>query len=557
VSIQGSLEDVAVAEVLQFVHLGGSTGTLVLTRDDERVEIGFHEGGIINAWDSRSLRLGELLVERGLVSREVVECALGIQATRRDPVPSIGDILVSEGFVEPDDVREAVVEQIRQAVTQAIEWTSGTFVFVKGPPRRRDQFDPDSVLAYKLNTQALLLDIARALDHARRGFQPPAPEWQPSPAEERPEPLPATAVPPPAPPTVEAAVEIPPDARGANGFHSPIPSLDAEPDAPPTTAAEPDESAELDLDEVEAELPLVRVVSDDPSFATDYLPGLRCELELSSFAEAGRSPARAARVLVADMRPARPLSELAELVAAAGGAETIVLLPDVSQAAAAYAVGARAVLPEQPRALAGYVATMLAADRPPARNRSETAESHGFARLREIFADLRDSAPSATRILGLLRVASDVAQRAAVFVLLGDQVRVIGAFGRSVSGRPLADVLRKIGSFPLDGALREAAEQRAVLTKTYDPELLPKALAETLGPPANRTFLIVPVTGGDKVILLVYLDNEDSPGPIEGLDVVELAGAHIGLMFENELLKRRFGVGGRERRESMISTGSG
>jgi hypothetical protein len=178
VSIQGSLEDVAVAEVLQFVHLGSSTGTLVLTRDDERLEIGFHDGGIINAWDSQSRRLGELLVARRLVSEEVVECALAIQATKRDPVPSIGEVLVQEGFLDPEELRITVVEQIRQSISRAIEWTSGSFVFVKGPPRRRDQFDPDGVLAYKLNTQALLLDIARTLDHARSGLTTPPELWK-------------------------------------------------------------------------------------------------------------------------------------------------------------------------------------------------------------------------------------------------------------------------------------------------------------------------------------------------------------------------------------------
>jgi hypothetical protein len=314
---------------------------------------------------------------------------------------------------------------------------------------------------------------------------------------------------------------------------------------------------DLDIGSEDTSLPLVRVISDASRFAGEFLPGLDCEVELLSFRESRLRSLPPARVLVVDMRPPRALADLARLIASEVGAEPIVLLSDVSLAASAYALGARAVIPDQPEALAGYVGAMLATERSTSPGRKgDPAESQGFVRLREIIADLRDSAPSATRILGLLRVASDFAQRAAVFVVLGDQIRVIGAFGRSATGRPLADVLRKAGAFALDGALREAAESRAVVTRSYDETLLPRELAEALGPPANHRFLVVPVTGGDKVILLVYLDNEDRLRPIEGLDVIELAGAHIGLMFENELLKRRFGISGRERREPTRSSGS-
>jgi hypothetical protein len=299
------------------------------------------------------------------------------------------------------------------------------------------------------------------------------------------------------------------------------------------------------------------VVSDASRFGGDFLTGLDCEIELVPFRDPRLRKMAPAVALVVDLRGSRTLDDLAEVVTLCPGMAPIVLLPDVSLAAGAYALGARAVIPDQAGALEGYVRGMLASEQPAAGRGETAAESYGFARLREIFADMRDSAPSATRILGLLRVASDYAQRAAVFVLLGDQVRVIGAFGRSSTGRPLADVLRKAGAFALDGALREAAERRTVVARSYDEELLPRALAEALGPPANQRFLVVPVTGGDKVILLVYLDNDDRLQPISGLDVIELAGAHIGLMFENELLKRRFAIAGRERREPTASSGSG
>ena len=46
-SISGNLEDVSVAEVLQFVHIGRRTGTLVIAGAEGRGEVGFHRGRII------------------------------------------------------------------------------------------------------------------------------------------------------------------------------------------------------------------------------------------------------------------------------------------------------------------------------------------------------------------------------------------------------------------------------------------------------------------------------------------------------------------------------
>jgi hypothetical protein len=297
----------------------------------------------------------------------------------------------------------------------------------------------------------------------------------------------------------------------------------------------------------------VRVISDAAGFARELLDGVDCEVEVVPFGDDWRFPQRKAQVLVVDMRPNRPLKDLAAITTALSGVEPVVLLPDVNLSASAYALGARAVIPDQPRALAGYVGAMLGGSRRPADRQEAALEANGFARLREILADLRESSPSATRILGLMRVVSDYAQRAAVFAVVGDQVRVIGAFGRSAARQPLADVLRRIGAFALSGALREAVDRRLVVARRYQDEQLPRGLADALGPPANGLFQIVPISGGDKVILLVYLDNGERMQTIQGLDVIELAGAHIGLMFENDLLKSRFGAGGRERREASIS----
>src|SRR5215470_16712883 len=94
-SLSGNLEDVSVADALQFIHLGGRTGTLTLSRGEIRAEIGFHQGRIVNAVGPASKRLGDLLVDIGSISRETLDQALQEQE-RETPRRSLGQILVKK-----------------------------------------------------------------------------------------------------------------------------------------------------------------------------------------------------------------------------------------------------------------------------------------------------------------------------------------------------------------------------------------------------------------------------------------------------------------------------
>ena len=74
-SLSGNLEDVSVADALQFIHLGGRTGTLTLSQGEATAEIGFHQGRIVNAWGPGSKRLGELLLDAGVIDQPTLAAA--------------------------------------------------------------------------------------------------------------------------------------------------------------------------------------------------------------------------------------------------------------------------------------------------------------------------------------------------------------------------------------------------------------------------------------------------------------------------------------------------
>ncbi len=184
---RGELGEVTFGDLLQFVHLGARTGTLVLENERIRAEFGVHEGGIINAWTTDCPRLGELLVAQKIISPEVLEKALEVQQATT-PHRSIGDLLLDVGAIDDSILRSAAVRQIESTVHRVVTWTAGTFEFAFGPPRRTDSFDEAFVSGIKLDSQAVLLRIARLVDEARRegGATPlPVEEPRPTPAAAR------------------------------------------------------------------------------------------------------------------------------------------------------------------------------------------------------------------------------------------------------------------------------------------------------------------------------------------------------------------------------------
>jgi hypothetical protein len=77
--ISGSLKDVSVADVMQFIHLGRRTGTLLLLRGNERSMIGFHGGRLVSAQAPRTPKLGDLLITSGMIDRGILEGAIRSQ----------------------------------------------------------------------------------------------------------------------------------------------------------------------------------------------------------------------------------------------------------------------------------------------------------------------------------------------------------------------------------------------------------------------------------------------------------------------------------------------
>jgi hypothetical protein len=139
-SLSGNLEDVPLADVLQFIHLGRRTGTLLLIGETARAEIGFREGQIVSAWGPATDRLGAILVGQGAVDDGQLALALELQQSDHRG-RSLGHVLLTSGMATQQEIRRAVESQIASTVYDLVSWRKGIFQFELDTLRQTDDIE--------------------------------------------------------------------------------------------------------------------------------------------------------------------------------------------------------------------------------------------------------------------------------------------------------------------------------------------------------------------------------------------------------------------------------
>ena len=537
-SISGNLEDVSVAEVLQFVHIGRRTGTLVISGAEGRGEVGFHRGRIISAWSPTSKKLGDLLLAKGLLERAQLDEALRLQETQR-PRRSLGQILVDSGLVKAPDLRRAVAEQIEETVYQLVTWRQGSFEFAIDELRPVDDIGvyPGDILPdINLNTQMLVLEALRIFDEKNRRNEATATESGLS----------------------GTGMERETDKlfTSASGDVAVAPkveeeAVDTEIEASLERLEEPGwedaAAATAPREEIASLLPLrIHLLSgaaDLPEMLADPALDDVAEVTRVELVDAGLTlPGQSSPVVVADLRGGDLGTEdVVALLRSRPHAAVVAVVARDGQAVDAYSAGALAAVPAEREPLIACLGSVArerreiwAADLGPARR------SAGFARLRRVVADLRSGLLSATVALNLMNVISESVERAIMFLVRNRRLVALGAFGYSMGGVPLARLTPRLEmSFDSPNVLSEAIDDGQTRSLNFDDAGLPENFAELVGRPRTGQVVVFPVLGSRQVISVIYTDNGPISREIEEIEILELAAAQVGVAFENELLRRR------------------
>lgn len=531
-SISGSLEDVSVADVMQFIHLGRRTGTLVLNRNGRRSLIGFHQGKLVSAHAPGHTRLGKLLVDQGLLAQDTLD--LAIEAQSEEPTHrSLGQILVANGDVDAEALRQAVVHQIETAVAEAVTWNSGSFEFVVDdlPPVDDIALYPgDLVPDSDINTQMVLLEAARIFDERNRDGE------------------------------ALAGGELDDDDTlpvGMTREEAGVPRPERRSRRQSVALLEPEQVDEA-LEDSALGSPTASfrrlwldVVCPDDTFVhrlREALPEEVPHVERVQLEEAGAAaPGGMVPVALIDLRQRHvTLEALRALHQARPRVATVTLIEAGDSFAHAYSAGAKAALPAEVDSVVACLGNLLqlyrqrAATAPPDVVPLAVGGRDGVARLRRVFGDLRSGLISATVALNLMHIISESVERAVLFLVKRDELTALGAFGLGQGGRPLAELTRGLRvSLDEDNALTWTLEEAEARSMSFEEAALPERFQELVGRPKNGQVVVFPVLGAQRVISIIYTDNGPRDEPIEDIEILELATAQVGMAFENELLRRQ------------------
>lgn len=158
-ALEGTLQDFALADILQLIGIQRKTGTLTLTRGEETVTILFQDGMVVWAAppdEPFEEALARALMRHRLLTPERLEEARHLQ--RRRGARLIPFLLDGE-WVSPLELQRVVEHQVLETLFKVLRWQEGTYAFV--PQERvevgRGQIDP-------IGTESLLLEAMRQMD---------------------------------------------------------------------------------------------------------------------------------------------------------------------------------------------------------------------------------------------------------------------------------------------------------------------------------------------------------------------------------------------------------
>ena len=182
-SLVGRLEDLALSDIFQIISLSKKTGTLILKNKAKgSAVVVFRNGQIVQAaTDNLRDTLGNILISKGSVSENDLTRALETQK-RIKGTKRLGQIMVEMGAISQEVLEETIRGQIENMIYSLLAWEEGFFNFDLGDITPSDKIEVvthEFLLKAGLNPEYLLMESARVMDEKKRDKKtkpaPPAP----------------------------------------------------------------------------------------------------------------------------------------------------------------------------------------------------------------------------------------------------------------------------------------------------------------------------------------------------------------------------------------------
>jgi Domain of unknown function (DUF4388) len=149
----GDLGTMPLRDLVAYLGNRRATGTLVIERGEIKHQVLITDGRVVQATSNEPREyLAQFLLNMGMITEDQYSSAYHLQESTR---VALGKILVQQGLVPEDAVRNALSLKFREALLGCFDWSDGRFTFTPGNV-------PASLEG--LDVSVSLLDIHREAD---------------------------------------------------------------------------------------------------------------------------------------------------------------------------------------------------------------------------------------------------------------------------------------------------------------------------------------------------------------------------------------------------------
>ncbi|UCD84335.1 MAG: DUF4388 domain-containing protein [Deltaproteobacteria bacterium] len=156
-------------DIMQYIHASQKSGILHFQNWKEVGQVYFQDGHIVRATRPKMINIGDLLLERGQITREDLKEAVRIQKNMPQAKP-LGRIMEEKGIITHKTLRDTMIQQIGGVIYELISWEEGSFHFELEDHMFLDDISvsPDDVVPpEEIDTQSLLLEAVRIFDEMK------------------------------------------------------------------------------------------------------------------------------------------------------------------------------------------------------------------------------------------------------------------------------------------------------------------------------------------------------------------------------------------------------
>ena len=171
-SFAGELEHLPIVDVIQLLNSSRKSGLLTVKGRKGESQLVFKDGYIVSATHlNNSVRIGQLLVDMGMISQDQLEQGLKKQQLDGEARKPLAITLIEMELLNERDAYKGLQQLIEMTIVEILTWKTGKFILEHHVEVADSEFRyyPEKMShEVNLNTQSILMDALRIFDERKR-----------------------------------------------------------------------------------------------------------------------------------------------------------------------------------------------------------------------------------------------------------------------------------------------------------------------------------------------------------------------------------------------------